>query len=39
MLNLALLYLGALLLFIWGIAHLVPTRSVLLGFGTISIDN
>ncbi len=34
-----LLYLGAFLPVIWGIAHLVPTRSVVRGFGEISVDN
>jgi hypothetical protein len=34
-----LLYLGALLPIIWGIAHLIPTRSVVRGFGDISVDN
>lgn len=35
----ALLYLGALLPFVWGVAHLFPTRSVVAGFGSISLDN
>jgi hypothetical protein len=35
----ALLYLGALLPFVWGIAHLFPTRSVVAGFGGITQDN
>ena len=34
-----LLYLGAILPLIWGIAHLLPTRSVVQGFGEISVDN
>jgi hypothetical protein len=34
-----LLYLGAFLTFIWGVAHLFPTRSVVEGFGEISQDN
>ena len=34
-----LLYLGAALVSVWGIAHLVPTRSVIAGFGDISDDN
>jgi hypothetical protein len=34
-----LIYLGALLPFIWGVAHLFPTRSVVRGFGDISLDN
>ena len=39
MLKETLLYLGALLPFIWGVAHLFPTRSVVSGFGSISLDN
>jgi hypothetical protein len=34
-----LLYLGAFLPVVWGIAHLFPTRSVVRGFGEISVDN
>jgi hypothetical protein len=37
--KLVLLYLGAALTALWGIAHLFPTRSVVKGFGTISVDN
>lgn len=39
MANNVLLYLGASLPVIWGIAHLVFTRSVVAGFGEISLDN
>jgi hypothetical protein len=39
MLNLVLLYLGAALTALWGIAHLFPTASVVKGFGDISVDN
>jgi hypothetical protein len=39
MTNLVLLYLGAALTSLWGIAHLFPTRSVVRGFGDISPDN
>ena len=39
MLNLVLLYLGAALTALWGIAHLFPTASVVKGFGEISADN
>lgn len=35
----ALLYSAAALVALWGIAHLVPTRSVVAGFGPISRDN
>lgn len=37
--NLMLLYLGSGLTVVWGAAHLFPTRSVVQGFGEISIDN
>ena len=37
--NLILLYLGSGLTVIWGAAHLFPTKSVVQGFGEISIDN
>ncbi len=39
MVNSFLLYLGAGLAAVWGIAHLFPTRSVVEGFGNISADN
>ena len=34
-----LLYLGATLPILWGVAHLFPTRAVVKGFGEISVDN
>ena len=34
-----LLYSGAGIIFIWGIAHLIPTKSVVAGFGELSKDN
>jgi len=34
-----LLYVGSAILVLWGIAHIVPTRSVVEGFGAISPDN
>ena len=37
--NLVLLYLGSGLTVIWGVTHLFPTKSVVQGFGEISIDN
>jgi hypothetical protein len=38
--NALMLYTGAVLLIGWGIAHVViPTRSVIEGFGPISVDN
>lgn len=39
MMNLVLLYAGAALPLIWGVAHLFPTRNVVAGFGDISLDN
>jgi hypothetical protein len=39
MVNLVLLYLGAAFTALWGISHLFPTRSIVKGFGTISVDN
>jgi hypothetical protein len=34
-----LLFIGAALTIIWGIAHLFPTKSVVNDFGDISVDN
>ena len=39
MTNQILLYLASVLPLIWGIAHLVPTKSVVAGFGDISLDS
>ena len=39
MINQILIYAGSFFLFFWGIAHLFPTRSVVKGFGDISLDN
>jgi len=39
MINLVMLYLGAALTTVWGIAHLFPTKNVVKGFGEISKDN
>ena len=39
MIQLVLLYVGAALTSIWGIAHLFPTKSVVEGFGEITLDN
>jgi hypothetical protein len=39
MINQILLYLGSAMLVFWGIAHLFPTKSVVRGFGEISLDN
>jgi hypothetical protein len=39
MLDTILLYLGAGILFVWGMAHIIPTRNVVAGFGPLSEDN
>ena len=39
MLNHVLLYSGSAFISFWGIAHLFPTKSVVAGFGEISVDN
>jgi hypothetical protein len=37
--TIALLYVGSIIVFLWGIGHLFPTRSIIEGFGNISEDN
>jgi hypothetical protein len=39
MLSNTLLYIGSGMIILWGIAHIVPARSVVKGFGPISQDN
>jgi hypothetical protein len=39
MANKILLFAGAALPFLWGVAHLFPTKSVVKGFGDITADN
>ncbi|MBM4433135.1 MAG: hypothetical protein FJ025_03970 [Chloroflexi bacterium] len=39
MLNNILLQVGSIIIIVWGIAHIVPTKSVVKGFGEISPDN
>lgn len=34
-----LLYIGAIIIFAWGAAHIVPVRGVVRGFGDIAQDN
>ncbi len=34
-----LLYIGSIVITIWGVAHIIPTKSVVAGFGDISADN
>lgn len=35
----ALAYVASALVFVWGIGHLIPTRSVVRGFGELTTDN
>ncbi|MBI5033279.1 MAG: hypothetical protein HZB51_22395 [Chloroflexi bacterium] len=39
MINNLLLYVGSILIIVWGIAHIVPTQSVVAGYGSLSLDN
>ena len=39
MLNENLVYIGSAIIIAWGIAHLIPTRAIVKGFGDISEDN
>ena len=39
MIGAVLLYAGAAIITVWGIAHIVPVKSVVNGFGQISRDN
>jgi hypothetical protein len=39
MISQILLYLASAFVFLWGIGHLFPTRSVVKGFGNITLDN
>ena len=39
MINSIILYISAAMLIFWGIAHLVPTHSVVKNFGHVSMDN
>jgi len=34
-----LVYLGSAIVVAWGIGHIIPTRSVVAGFGDLTIDN
>ena len=34
-----LLYIGSIIIILWGIAHIIPTKSIVGGFGAISEDN
>lgn len=35
----ALLHVGAVVITLWGVAHLVPTRNIVAGFGDLASDN
>jgi hypothetical protein len=37
--NETLLYIGSIVIILWGIAHIIPTRAIVNGFGQISEDN
>lgn len=39
MTNVMLLYVGSTIITLWGIAHLIPTKNIVKGFGSISEDN
>jgi hypothetical protein len=39
MFSIILLYLGSGIITLWGISHLIPTMSIVRGFGVISHDN
>ena len=34
-----LVYVGSAIIFVWGVGHIIPTRSVVAGFGDITTDN
>jgi len=33
------LYIGSAIMILWGISHIIPTKSVVAGFGTVFTDN
>jgi hypothetical protein len=39
MTNEILIYIGAGIIILWGIAHIIPTNNIVKGFGEISADN
>ncbi len=39
MTNEVIIYIGSAIIILWGIAHIIPTKSIVKGFGTISEDN
>ena len=34
-----LLYVGSIVIILWGVSHIVPTKSVVAGFGSITAEN
>jgi len=34
-----LLYVGSIVITLWGVAHIIPTKRIVNGFGSISVDN
>jgi hypothetical protein len=39
MINEVLVYIGSAVIILWGIAHIIPTRAIVQGFGAITEDN
>jgi hypothetical protein len=39
MINEVLIYTGAAVIMLWGIAHIIPTKQIVKGFGAIAEDN
>ena len=39
MISIIMLYVGSIVITLWGVAHIVPTKSVVRGFGPISQEN
>lgn len=37
--NAVLLYIGSIAIFLWGVGHIVPTRKIVQGFGSLSEDH
>ena len=37
--NKVLLYIGSIVIFLWGVSHIIPTPGVVEGFGSITRDN
>jgi len=34
-----LLYIGSVIIILWGVAHIIPTKNIVKGFGEITADN